>query len=224
MATTFSLVVIFVPVSFMSSVSGRFLYQFGITATVSILVKTPNGMNFQNEDTIAEIGAGVLQPGNTSSTFTLVNTAANRDFVFEGTGFAWTGNVLTAGTIFAIHELTHDTQLPLVDFTGHIDAPSFYSAAVAQAAGDKTLFDALYGFWKTNSGGGPGLMTWCLQGGTNSCQAQGGGSATDADEDAAFALIQAAKVFGTASYMTDAATIIGQIWSKDIDTWISSLK
>ena len=38
MATTFSLVVIFIPVSFMSSVSGRFLYQFGITAAVSVLV------------------------------------------------------------------------------------------------------------------------------------------------------------------------------------------
>src|SRR5207237_9013867 len=38
MATTFSLVVIFVPVSFMSSVSGRFLYQFGLTASVAVLV------------------------------------------------------------------------------------------------------------------------------------------------------------------------------------------
>ena len=38
MATTFSLVVIFVPVSFMSSISGRFLYQFGLTAAVSVLV------------------------------------------------------------------------------------------------------------------------------------------------------------------------------------------
>src|SRR6185369_1863902 len=38
MATTFSLVVIFVPVSFMSSISGRFLYQFGITAAVAVLV------------------------------------------------------------------------------------------------------------------------------------------------------------------------------------------
>ena len=37
-ATTFSLVVIFVPVSFMSSVSGRFLYQFGLTAAVAVLV------------------------------------------------------------------------------------------------------------------------------------------------------------------------------------------
>ena len=38
LATTFSLVVIFLPVSFMSSISGRFLYQFGITAAVAILV------------------------------------------------------------------------------------------------------------------------------------------------------------------------------------------
>lgn len=38
MATTLSLVVIFVPVSFMSSISGRFLYQFGLTSAVSILV------------------------------------------------------------------------------------------------------------------------------------------------------------------------------------------
>lgn len=38
MATTFSLVIIFVPVSFMSSISGRFLFQFGITAAVAVLV------------------------------------------------------------------------------------------------------------------------------------------------------------------------------------------
>jgi len=38
LATTFSLVVIFLPVSFMSSISGRFLYQFGITASAAILV------------------------------------------------------------------------------------------------------------------------------------------------------------------------------------------
>lgn len=38
MATTLSLVVIFVPVSFMSSISGRFLYQFGLTAGVAVMV------------------------------------------------------------------------------------------------------------------------------------------------------------------------------------------
>ena len=38
MATTLSLVVIFLPVSFMSSISGRFLYQFGLTAGVAVMV------------------------------------------------------------------------------------------------------------------------------------------------------------------------------------------
>ncbi len=38
MATTFSLAVIFIPVSFMSSISGRFLFQFGITAAVAVMV------------------------------------------------------------------------------------------------------------------------------------------------------------------------------------------
>jgi HAE1 family hydrophobic/amphiphilic exporter-1 len=38
LATTMSLVVIFIPVSFMSSISGRFLYQFGLTAACAILV------------------------------------------------------------------------------------------------------------------------------------------------------------------------------------------
>ena len=38
MATTLSLIVVFLPVSFMSSISGRFLYSFGITAAVAILV------------------------------------------------------------------------------------------------------------------------------------------------------------------------------------------
>ena len=38
LATTLSLVVIFLPVSFMSWISGRLLYQFGITAAVAIMV------------------------------------------------------------------------------------------------------------------------------------------------------------------------------------------
>lgn len=38
LATTLSLVVIFVPVSFMSGISGRFLFQFGITAAAAVMV------------------------------------------------------------------------------------------------------------------------------------------------------------------------------------------
>lgn len=38
LATTLSLVVIFVPVSFLGSITGRFLYQFGITAAIAVLM------------------------------------------------------------------------------------------------------------------------------------------------------------------------------------------
>jgi HAE1 family hydrophobic/amphiphilic exporter-1 len=38
LSTTLSLVIVFLPVSFLSSVTGRMLFQFGITATVAIMV------------------------------------------------------------------------------------------------------------------------------------------------------------------------------------------
>src|SRR4029078_5617207 len=38
LATTLSLVIVFLPVSFLSSVTGRMLFEFGVTATASILV------------------------------------------------------------------------------------------------------------------------------------------------------------------------------------------
>tara|TARA_R110002049_G_scaffold185580_2_gene353778 strand:+ start:1557 stop:4754 length:3198 start_codon:yes stop_codon:yes gene_type:complete len=38
LATTISLVIVFLPVSFISSVTGRMLFQFGVTATVAILI------------------------------------------------------------------------------------------------------------------------------------------------------------------------------------------
>ncbi len=38
LATTISLVIVFLPVSFLSTVTGRMLFQFGVTATVAILI------------------------------------------------------------------------------------------------------------------------------------------------------------------------------------------
>jgi HAE1 family hydrophobic/amphiphilic exporter-1 len=63
LATTLSLVVIFLPVSFMSSISGRFLYQFGITAAVAILVSllvsfTLTPMMSSRLITLSETGKG----------------------------------------------------------------------------------------------------------------------------------------------------------------------
>jgi len=93
-----------------------------------------------------------------------------------------------------------------------------YGMLLAVNFNDKTTFDSLYAYWKSKSTGAAApLMDWCQPNGGNSCSASGG-SATDADEDAAFALLQAGKVFGTASYTTDAKAMISAVWSKDIDT------
>ena len=53
LATTLSLVVIFLPVSFMSSISGRFLYQFGITAAVAIMVELARLVHADADDELA---------------------------------------------------------------------------------------------------------------------------------------------------------------------------
>ncbi|MBI4246326.1 MAG: efflux RND transporter permease subunit, partial [Candidatus Rokubacteria bacterium] len=72
LATTLSLVVIFVPVSFMSSISGRFLYQFGLTAAAAVLVSllvsftlTPmmSARLLRAEDAAAGTGGGGEGPG-----------------------------------------------------------------------------------------------------------------------------------------------------------------
>ena len=38
LATTLSLVIVFLPVSFLSSVTGRLLFEFGITASVAVMI------------------------------------------------------------------------------------------------------------------------------------------------------------------------------------------
>jgi endoglucanase len=94
-----------------------------------------------------------------------------------------------------------------------------YGMMIAVAFNDQTLFDSLYGTWKANSTAGS-LMTWCLGSGGGSIGtacATSGGSATDADEDAAYALLMADKVWGGGTYKTAATTMIGDIWSHDID-------
>jgi HAE1 family hydrophobic/amphiphilic exporter-1 len=63
LATTLSLVVIFVPVSFMSSIAGRFLYQFGITAAVAVLVSL-----FVSFTLTPMMAARLLKPGKHAGT------------------------------------------------------------------------------------------------------------------------------------------------------------
>ncbi len=93
LATTLSLVVIFVPVSFMSSISGRFLYQFGITAAVAVLVSSARLVHADADDERApaarrgrdaarrrrprdrQLAAAASTPGSTASTTRLLRLA-----------------------------------------------------------------------------------------------------------------------------------------------------
>ena len=76
--------------------------------------------------------------------------------------------------------------------------------------GAKEMFDKLYGTWKSNGGNGGG-MNWRV-----GCES-GSGSASDADFDAALALIMASKQWSDDSYLNDAKTIITWLASHDID-------
>lgn len=85
-----------------------------------------------------------------------------------------------------------------------------YGMLIAVAMNDPTLFSGLYTYWTQNVASGTGdLMTWNNTGGS--------GSATDADQDAAFALLQAGKVFNSTSYTSAGTAMVGDIWTHEID-------
>ena len=79
---------------------------------------------------------------------------------------------------------------------------------------DKPLFDGLYKYW-TSHVATNGLMTWCIPAGGGSCSASGG-TATDADEDAAFAMLMASKQWPSGGYGGTATTLINAVMSTDM--------
>ena len=85
-----------------------------------------------------------------------------------------------------------------------------YGMLITVYMDEEDVFKKLYNTWKSNGGNGAG-MNWRIgcSGGT--------GSATDADEDAALALVMASKQWNNSSYLTDAKTLINWIAENDID-------
>ena len=78
-------------------------------------------------------------------------------------------------------------------------------------------FDKLWAYWKkyaVNAGSASG-MNWHIN---NKNGNVGSGSASDADIDAAFALIMASKQWGNATYLNDAKTLISWMKSKDMES------
>lgn len=91
-----------------------------------------------------------------------------------------------------------------------------YGMLIAAYAADKALFDGLWAYYKTNSNNN-GLMNWKIGGCSG---ASGSNGATDADLDAAMALIVASKQWPSATspykYSTEATTLITAIKTYEI--------
>lgn len=94
-----------------------------------------------------------------------------------------------------------------------------YGMLIAANMGDKEVFDGLWAYWKKYPVGGS-LMHWRISAGGG---VQESGGATDADEDAAFALLVAAKRWG-GSYQGDAVKLINDIWSGEVEQGSKVLK
>ena len=67
LATTMSLVIVFLPVSFLSSVTGRMLFQFGVTATAAILVSMLVSFSLTPMMCSKLLKPGIANPGGAKS-------------------------------------------------------------------------------------------------------------------------------------------------------------
>ncbi|HVY27181.1 MAG TPA: glycosyl hydrolase family 8 [Polyangiaceae bacterium] len=85
-----------------------------------------------------------------------------------------------------------------------------YGMLLTVAHGDRTEFDGLWGYYKDHSSGG--VMGWKASGCGNNVV--DGNSASDADLDAAMALIQASCKWG-GTYLAEAQTLIAAIKSNE---------
>ncbi len=85
-----------------------------------------------------------------------------------------------------------------------------YGMLITVYMDEQSVFDKLYSTWTGHGGKGAG-MDWRI-----GCQ-EDHGSATDADEDAALALVMAAKQWNNNSYLSDAQTLIKWIAQNDFD-------
>jgi endo-1,4-beta-D-glucanase Y len=95
-----------------------------------------------------------------------------------------------------------------------------FGMLIAVNLNDQPLFDGLYGTWKSNPAANAGtLMKSCLGSGGGAsgvaCTASDG-SDTGADQDAAYALLMADRLWG-GTYKADAVAMLKDIWDKDMD-------
>ncbi len=94
-----------------------------------------------------------------------------------------------------------------------------YGMLIGVYMNDKSMFDGLWVFAQSKFNGN-GLMNWNIGSGGNVI---GAGSASDADEDMAWALLMAGAQWG-GSYNAAAVTLINNIWNREVEQGSNVLK
>ncbi len=90
-----------------------------------------------------------------------------------------------------------------------------YGMLIGVFMNDEPMFDALWSYAKSHFNGNH-LMAWCQgTGQTGSCNTSSS-SATDGDEDMAYALLMASKQWSGGSYASDATMLIGNIYAHEV--------
>jgi endo-1,4-beta-D-glucanase Y len=90
-----------------------------------------------------------------------------------------------------------------------------YGMLIGVYMNDQPMFDKLWAYAKSHFDGN-GLMNWKITS-AGATASDGAGSATDGDEDMAWALIMAGKQWNSATYTNDAKTLINNVRSHALD-------
>jgi len=94
-----------------------------------------------------------------------------------------------------------------------------YGMLIGVYMNDKPMFDALWSYAQSKRGNN-GFMDWHIDANGGKI---GGGGATDADEDMAYALLMASAQWG-GDYKASAVTLINAIWDKEVEGGSNVLK
>jgi hypothetical protein len=94
----------------------------------------------------------------TPGSFTIHDSIDNRDFLFTGSGFAYSAGNFTSGTINFISEvdLANSSNVIATFGLNSVSAAAWYAAAVAAAAGNRGPIEALTSSWNFSFVGGSG--------------------------------------------------------------------
>ena len=151
LATTLSLVVVFLPVSFLNSVTGRMMYEFGVTATVAILVSmlvsfslTPmmcSRMLKPTRQAIAGAPGALEQPHSRRGFYRVIEVGYERCLAWS---MRWRGLVLllcaaTLVSILPLYNMVKQDYVPTNVDEGEFEVGFRTPEGISVEAMDKTL-------------------------------------------------------------------------------------